>query len=198
MEAAAPRSCSRWARSAVLIKGGHLPGDTRERPAADAGGRAALAARAAHRHRQHARHRLHAVQRHRRAPGARRDAAAGGAAAREFVRGALAAGAAVRTGAGSGPLNHGYAPHADAAAAAAMTTPAPARAAAWSRRLLAFIGAGRLQRRASSTRWRCACSPISTPQRALPALLPAPRRHAAQREDAGATFRRCRSARSRS
>lgn len=30
--------------------------------------------------------------------------------AREFVRGALAAGAHVRTGAGSGPLNHGYAP----------------------------------------------------------------------------------------
>ena len=30
--------------------------------------------------------------------------------AREFVRGALAAGANVRTGAGSGPLNHGYAP----------------------------------------------------------------------------------------
>jgi len=32
--------------------------------------------------------------------------------ARDFVRGALAAGAAVRTGAGSGPLNHGYAPEA--------------------------------------------------------------------------------------
>jgi hydroxymethylpyrimidine/phosphomethylpyrimidine kinase len=32
--------------------------------------------------------------------------------AREFVRGALAAGASVRTGAGSGPLNHGHAPHA--------------------------------------------------------------------------------------
>jgi hydroxymethylpyrimidine/phosphomethylpyrimidine kinase len=30
--------------------------------------------------------------------------------AREFVRGALAAGADVRTGAGSGPLNHGFAP----------------------------------------------------------------------------------------
>jgi len=30
--------------------------------------------------------------------------------AREFVRGALAAGASVRTGAGSGPLNHGHAP----------------------------------------------------------------------------------------
>ena len=30
--------------------------------------------------------------------------------AREFVRGALQAGAAVRTGAGSGPLNHGHAP----------------------------------------------------------------------------------------
>jgi hydroxymethylpyrimidine/phosphomethylpyrimidine kinase len=30
--------------------------------------------------------------------------------AREYVRGALAAGAAVRTGAGSGPLNHSYAP----------------------------------------------------------------------------------------
>ena len=32
--------------------------------------------------------------------------------ARDFVRGALAAGATVRTGAGSGPLNHGYAPQA--------------------------------------------------------------------------------------
>ena len=31
-------------------------------------------------------------------------------AARVYVRGALAAGAGVRTGAGSGPLNHGYAP----------------------------------------------------------------------------------------
>ena len=30
--------------------------------------------------------------------------------ARDFVRGALAAGATVRTGAGSGPLNHGFAP----------------------------------------------------------------------------------------
>jgi hydroxymethylpyrimidine/phosphomethylpyrimidine kinase len=34
------------------------------------------------------------------------------AAAREFVRAALAAGACVRTGAGSGPLNHGFAPQA--------------------------------------------------------------------------------------
>ncbi|MBE7366909.1 bifunctional hydroxymethylpyrimidine kinase/phosphomethylpyrimidine kinase [Ramlibacter pallidus] len=32
--------------------------------------------------------------------------------AREYVRGALAAGANVRTGAGSGPLNHGHAPRA--------------------------------------------------------------------------------------
>jgi hydroxymethylpyrimidine/phosphomethylpyrimidine kinase len=32
--------------------------------------------------------------------------------ARTYVRGALQAGAAVRTGAGSGPLNHGYAPQA--------------------------------------------------------------------------------------
>lgn len=32
--------------------------------------------------------------------------------ARDYVRGALEAGAAVRTGAGSGPLNHGYAPQA--------------------------------------------------------------------------------------
>ncbi|HVE53057.1 MAG TPA: bifunctional hydroxymethylpyrimidine kinase/phosphomethylpyrimidine kinase, partial [Ramlibacter sp.] len=30
--------------------------------------------------------------------------------AREYVRGALEAGAGVRTGAGSGPLNHGHAP----------------------------------------------------------------------------------------
>ena len=34
------------------------------------------------------------------------------ASARSYVRGALQAGAAVRTGAGSGPLNHGYAPQA--------------------------------------------------------------------------------------
>jgi hydroxymethylpyrimidine/phosphomethylpyrimidine kinase len=34
------------------------------------------------------------------------------ARARDFVRGALAAGAPVRTGSGSGPLNHGYSPHA--------------------------------------------------------------------------------------
>ena len=34
------------------------------------------------------------------------------ARARDFVRGALAAGAPVRTGGGSGPLNHGYSPHA--------------------------------------------------------------------------------------
>jgi hydroxymethylpyrimidine/phosphomethylpyrimidine kinase len=33
-------------------------------------------------------------------------------AARGFIRGALEAGAGVRTGAGSGPLNHGYAPQA--------------------------------------------------------------------------------------
>ena len=33
-------------------------------------------------------------------------------AARDYVRGALAAGAGVRTGAGSGPLNHGFAPQA--------------------------------------------------------------------------------------
>ena len=34
------------------------------------------------------------------------------AQARDYVRGALAAGAQVRTGAGSGPLNHAYAPQA--------------------------------------------------------------------------------------
>ncbi|MBC7549010.1 MAG: bifunctional hydroxymethylpyrimidine kinase/phosphomethylpyrimidine kinase, partial [Polaromonas sp.] len=33
-------------------------------------------------------------------------------AARAYVRGAIEAGALVRTGAGSGPLNHGYAPQA--------------------------------------------------------------------------------------
>ena len=32
--------------------------------------------------------------------------------AREYIHGALEAGATVRTGSGSGPLNHGYAPHA--------------------------------------------------------------------------------------
>ena len=34
------------------------------------------------------------------------------AQARDYVRGALEAGAGVRTGAGSGPLNHAYAPQA--------------------------------------------------------------------------------------
>lgn len=40
------------------------------------------------------------------------DLAAAVAQAREYVRGALEAGAAVRTGAGSGPLNHAFAPRA--------------------------------------------------------------------------------------
>ena len=40
------------------------------------------------------------------------DLAAAVDAARAYVRGALEAGAAVRTGAGSGPLNHAWAPQA--------------------------------------------------------------------------------------
>ena len=109
MEAAARQLLQMGAR-AVLLKGGHLPGDTvsdllltgdaqlhwmREPRIATA---------------QHARHRLYPVQCDRRASGVGSAAAVAVDRARDYVRGALAAGAAVRTGAGSGPLNHSYAP----------------------------------------------------------------------------------------
>lgn len=109
MEVAATELIARGAR-AVLIKGGHLPGST----VCDlllAAGAAPLWMRAP---------RIHTPNTHgtgctlssaiasQLALGATLGEAV--AKAREFVRGALEAGAPVRTGAGSGPLNHGYAP----------------------------------------------------------------------------------------
>ena len=109
MEAAARRLLEMGAR-AVLLKGGHLPGETvsdlllvREGPA----------------HWMRA-PRIRTVNTH--GTGCTLSSAVAahlalGAAlmqavelARQFVRGALEAGAAVRTGGGSGPLNHGFAP----------------------------------------------------------------------------------------
>jgi hydroxymethylpyrimidine/phosphomethylpyrimidine kinase len=111
MEAAARELVARGAR-AVLLKGGHLAGDTvsdlllardaqplwMRAPRIATGNThgtgctlsSAIASRLAL-----GDDLVHAVQH-----------------AREFVRGALAAGAPVRTGAGSGPLNHGHAPQA--------------------------------------------------------------------------------------
>lgn len=109
MEAAARELLARGAR-AVLLKGGHLEGDTvsdlllaKEAPALwlrgpriaspNTHGTGCTLSSAIASHLALGATLAEAVQR-----------------AREFVRGALAAGAAVRTGAGSGPLNHGYAP----------------------------------------------------------------------------------------
>jgi hydroxymethylpyrimidine/phosphomethylpyrimidine kinase len=109
MEAAARELLARGAR-AVLLKGGHLEGDTvsdlllaKDTPALwmrgpriaspNTHGTGCTLSSAIASHLALGATLPEAVQR-----------------AREFVRGALAAGAAVRTGAGSGPLNHGYAP----------------------------------------------------------------------------------------
>lgn len=109
MEAAARELLARGAR-AVLLKGGHLEGDTvsdlllaKDAPALwlrgpriaspNTHGTGCTLSSAIASHLALGATLAEAVQR-----------------AREFVRGALAAGAAVRTGAGSGPLNHGYAP----------------------------------------------------------------------------------------
>jgi hydroxymethylpyrimidine/phosphomethylpyrimidine kinase len=111
MEAAARQLVERGA-PAVLLKGGHLPGDT----VSDlllARGAAPVWMRAP----RIASDNTHgtgctlssAIASHL-ALGA--DLHEAVAHAREFVRGALAAGAPVRTGAGSGPLNHGHAPQA--------------------------------------------------------------------------------------
>ena len=95
---------------AVLLKGGHLPGDTVTDLLVQPGlppqwfrtpriatpnthGTGCTLSSAIAAHLALGSDLLHAVQQ-----------------ARDFVRGALAAGATVRTGAGSGPLNHGFAP----------------------------------------------------------------------------------------
>lgn len=109
MEAAARELLERGAR-AVLLKGGHLAGDTVSDLLLRKGA-APVWMRAP---------RIHSNNTHgtgctlssaiasHLALGA--DLPTAVQLAREFVRGALAAGAGVRTGAGSGPLNHGYAP----------------------------------------------------------------------------------------
>jgi hydroxymethylpyrimidine/phosphomethylpyrimidine kinase len=111
MEAAARQLLERGAR-AVLLKGGHLAGDT----VSDL-----LLARGAAPHWMRA-PRIPSGNTHgtgctlssaiacHLALGA--DLPTAVERARAFVRGALAAGASVRTGAGGGPLNHGYAPQA--------------------------------------------------------------------------------------
>ena len=109
MEAAARRLLAVGAR-AVLLKGGHLAGDTvsdllmtqpadaewMRAPRLDTGNTHGTGCTLSS-----------AIAAHLALGASLRDAVA---SARAFVRGALEAGAAVRTGAGSGPLNHGHAP----------------------------------------------------------------------------------------
>ncbi|MDE2147310.1 MAG: bifunctional hydroxymethylpyrimidine kinase/phosphomethylpyrimidine kinase [Burkholderiales bacterium] len=106
---AAARALLALGAPAVLLKGGHLAGDTVTDLLADALGRQAWqAGRIASRN-------LHgtgctlssAIAAHLAQGMALRPAVA---AARDYVRAAIAAGAAVHTGAGQGPLNHGHAP----------------------------------------------------------------------------------------
>ena len=108
MEAAASQLLGMGAR-AVLLKGGHLAGDTVSDllmasgeahwmrapriPSPNTHGTGCTLSSAIAAHLALGSPLQEAVQR-----------------ARDYVRGALEAGAAVRTGAGSGPLNHGYAP----------------------------------------------------------------------------------------
>lgn len=109
MEAAAQEMLSKGAR-AVLLKGGHLVGDqvsdlllTQDGlkhwmrapriATANTHGTGCTLSSAIAAHLAHGETLLDAIE-----------------AARNFVRGALQAGASVRTGAGSGPLNHGFAP----------------------------------------------------------------------------------------
>jgi hydroxymethylpyrimidine/phosphomethylpyrimidine kinase len=111
MEAAARQLIERGAR-AVLLKGGHLAGDTVSdllltRTAAPLWMRAPRI-RSANTHGTGCT--LSSAIASHLALGA--DLPAAVERAREFVRGALAAGADVRTGSGSGPLNHGHAPQA--------------------------------------------------------------------------------------
>ena len=96
---------------AVLLKGGHLPGDEVVDLLAQAERRAPAPRLGAHRKPQPARHGLHAVLGHRRAPGARATRCPQPwRSARAYVIAAMAAGADVQVGAGHGPLNHGFAP----------------------------------------------------------------------------------------
>lgn len=109
MEAAAHELLGQGAR-AVLLKGGHLPGDTVMDLLLTASGE---------RHWMHA-PRIHSANTHGTGCTLSSAIAAGLALgqplleavemARAYVRAALLAGANVKTGAGSGPLNHGHAP----------------------------------------------------------------------------------------
>jgi hydroxymethylpyrimidine/phosphomethylpyrimidine kinase len=109
MEAAARELLNKGAR-AVLLKGGHLPGDT----VMDL-----LLTAAGERHWMRA-SRIHSANTHGTGCTLSSAIAAGLAlgqplleaveAARAYVRAGLQAGAKVKTGAGSGPLNHGHAP----------------------------------------------------------------------------------------
>ncbi len=109
MEVAAYELLAKGAR-AVLIKGGHLPGDTVIDLLLTASGET---------HWMHA-PRIHSANTHGTGCTLSSAIAAGLAlgqplleaveTARAYVRAALQAGASVRTGAGSGPLNHGHAP----------------------------------------------------------------------------------------
>jgi hydroxymethylpyrimidine/phosphomethylpyrimidine kinase len=110
MEAAARQLIERGAQ-AVLVKGGHLPGGTVSDLLLARGGQPLWmrAARIASGNTHGTGCTLSSAIASHFALGAELGEAV--ARAREFVRGALQAGAPVRTGGGSGPLNHGYAPH---------------------------------------------------------------------------------------
>jgi hydroxymethylpyrimidine/phosphomethylpyrimidine kinase len=109
MEAAARQLLERGA-NAVLVKGGHLAGDTVSDLLLVRGGKPAWmrAPRIASDNTHGTGCTLSSAIASRLALGD--ELAAAVDAARAFVRGALAAGAHVRTGAGSGPLNHAWAP----------------------------------------------------------------------------------------
>jgi hydroxymethylpyrimidine/phosphomethylpyrimidine kinase len=111
MEAAARQLLERGA-NAVLVKGGHLAGDTVSDLLFARGGKPLWmrAPRIASGNTHGTGCTLSSAIASELALGAElREAVE---RAREFIRGALQAGANVRTGAGSGPLNHGYAPQA--------------------------------------------------------------------------------------
>ncbi|HMA08714.1 MAG TPA: PfkB family carbohydrate kinase, partial [Ramlibacter sp.] len=109
MEAAARRLIALGAK-AVLVKGGHLAGDTVSDLLLTAGGelRWMRAPRVPTANTHGTGCTLSSAIASHLALGAPLPQAV--QLAREYVRGALAAGAVVRTGAGSGPLNHSHAP----------------------------------------------------------------------------------------
>jgi hydroxymethylpyrimidine/phosphomethylpyrimidine kinase len=111
MEAAARELLQRGAQ-AVLVKGGHLAGETVSDLLLARGGQPIWlrAPRIASSNTHGTGCTLSSAIASQLALGA--DLAEAVIHARDFVRGALEAGAHVRTGAGSGPLNHGYAPQA--------------------------------------------------------------------------------------